>query len=253
MIDPVTLLLYAAALLVATVAQRVIGLGFGLIMGPVSVMVAGPIAAVPLNCIFATVGCALMLPGVWRDVDWRRLAWLVLPAIPASVAGLLLARTVPADALRIAVGVVTITGLLLSLAFTRSRHTLDGPATRITAGLAIGGLNAAVGVGATPVGAYALVSRWTPRTMAATMQPFWVVLNLSTLAGRELLVPQGFPEWPWWAWLGASAAAALGTLLAHRIAHLVPERAARVTIVVLSLAGGAAVIASGVAGLLAAA
>ena len=89
--------------------------------------------------------------------------------------------------------------------------------------------------------------------LAATMQPFWVVLNLATLAGRELLVPAGFPEWPWWAWLGAAGAAALGTLLAHRIAHRVPERAARITIVVLSLAGGAAVIASGVAGLLAAA
>ncbi|MGM1029382.1 MAG: sulfite exporter TauE/SafE family protein [Actinomycetota bacterium] len=253
MIDPVTLLLYAAALLVATVAQRVIGLGFGLVMGPVSVMVAGPIAAVPLNCIFAAIGCTLMLPSVWRDVDWRRLTWLVVPAIPASVAGLLVARVVPTDALRIAVGVVTIAGLLVSIAFTRSRHTLDGPATRIASGLAIGGLNAAVGVGAPPVGVYALVSRWEPRVLAATMQPFWVVLNLATLAGRQLLVPSGFPEWPWWAWLGAAAAAALGTLLAHRIAHRVPARVARTTIVVLSLAGGAAVIVSGVAGLLASA
>lgn len=252
MIDPVTLLLYAAALLVATVAQRVIGLGFGLVMGPVSVMVAGPIAAVPLNCIFSVIGCILMLPGVWRDVDWRRLTWLLAPAIPASVAGLLVARVVPTDALRIAVGVVAIAGLLVSVAFTRTRHTLDGPTTRIASGFAIGSLNAAVGVGAPPVGVYALVSRWDPRVLAATMQPFWVVLNLATLAGRQLLVPSGFPEWPWWAWLGAAAAAALGTLLAHRIAHLVPERAARATIVVLSLAGGAAVIASGVAGLLAA-
>lgn len=252
MIDPVTLLLYAAALFVATVAQRVIGLGFGLVMGPVSVIVAGPIAAVPLNCIFAAIGCTLMLPGVWRDVDWRRLAWLLVPAIPASAVGLLLARMVPTDALRIAVGIVTIAGLLISVAFTRTTHTLDGPLTRVTSGLAIGSLNAAVGVGAPPVGAYALISRWDPRALAATMQPFWVVLNLATLAGRQLLVPEGFPEWPWWAWVGAAGAAALGTVLAHRIAHRVPARAARVAIVVLSLAGGAAVIVSGVAGLLAA-
>ena len=252
MIDPITLLLYAAALLVATVAQRVIGLGFGLIMGPVSVMVAGPIAAVPLNCIFSAIGCALMLPGVWRAVDWRRMAWLLVPALPATVAGLLVARIVPTDALRIAVGIVAIAGLLVSVAFTHTQHTLDGPATRIASGLAIGGLNAAVGVGAPPVGVYALVSRWDPRVLAATMQPFWVVLSLATLASRELLVPEGFPDWPWWAWAGASAAAALGTLLAHRIAHRVPARAARATIVVLSLAGGTAVIVSGVAGLLAA-
>ena len=178
--------------------------------------------------------------------------WLLLPALPATVAGLLVARAVPTDALRIAVGIVAIAGLLVSVAFTRTEHTLDGPATRIASGLAIGGLNAAVGVGEPPVGVYALVSRWDPRVLAATMQPFWVVLNVATLASRQLLVPEGFPDWPWWAWAGAAAAAALGTVLAHRIAHRVPARVARIAIVVLSLAGGAAVIESGVTGLLAA-
>ncbi len=253
MIDPVTLLLYAAALFVATVAQRVVGLGFGLVMGPVSAIVAGPIAAVPLNCIFAIVACGLMLPGVWRDVDWRRMTWLLLPAIPASVAGLLVARMVPTDALRIAVGIVAIAGLLLSVVFTRTSHTLDGAGTRITSGIAIGGFNAAVGVGAPLVGAYALVSRWDPRVMAATMQPFWVVLNVVTLVERQLLVPDGFPEWPWWAWAGSAGAAAIGTLFAHRIADHVPAALARATIVVLSIAGGIAVIATGVFGLLGAA
>ncbi len=252
MIDPVTLLLYAAALFVATVAQRVVGLGFGLVMGPVSVMVAGPIAAVPLNCVFAVVACGLMLPGVWRDIDWRRLSWLLLPAIPASAAGLLVARMVSTDALRIAVGIITIAGVLVSVVFTRSSLTLDGPGTRIAAGVAIGSCNAAVGVGAPLVGMYSLVSRWDPRVMAASMQPFWVVLNLATLAERQLLVPDGFPQWPWWAWLGASAAAALGTVLAHRIAHRVPASVARWTIIGLSIAGGLAVIATGVAGLLSA-
>lgn len=252
MIDPVTLLLYAAALFVATVAQRVIGLGFGLVMGPASVMVAGPIAAVPLNCIFAIIACGLMLPGVWREVDWRRLAWLLAPAIPSSVVGLLVARVLPTDALRIAVGILAIAGVLVSVAFTRTSRTLDGPGARISSGLAIGGFNAAVGVGAPLVGMYVLVSRWDTRVMTATMQPFWVALNAATLLERQLLVPDGFPHWPWWAWLGAAVAAALGTLLAHRIAHRVPARAARATIVVLSLAGGTAVIVSGVAGLLAA-
>lgn len=251
MIDPVTLLLYAAALFVATVAQRVVGLGFGLVMGPVSALVAGPIAAVPLNCIFAVVACSLMLPGVWRDIDWRRMAWLLAPAIPAGVVGLLAARMVPTDALRIAIGIVTIVGVLVSVAFHRSSHTLDGPTTRIASGFAIGGFNAAVGVGAPLVGMYSLLSRWDTRVMAATMQPFWVILNLVTLAERQLLVPDGFPEWPWWAWLGASAAAALGTLFAHRIAEHITAAAARWTIIVLSVVGGAVVIVTGVAGLLA--
>lgn len=251
MIDPVTLLLYAAAMLVATVAQRVVGLGFGLVMGPVSAIVAGPIGAVPLNCIFGIVACGCMVPGVWRDIDWRRLLWLVVPAVPASIAGLLLARVVSTDALRIAIGIVTIAGVLLSVAFTRTSHTLDGPTTRIASGIAIGGFNASVGVGAPLVGAYSLVSRWEPRVMAATMQPFWVVLNVITLTERQLLVPDGFPQWPWWAWAAGAATAALGTVLAHRIAHRVPKRVARMAIIALSVVGGIAVIATGVAGILA--
>lgn len=249
MIDPFTLLLYAVAIVVATVSQRVIGIGFGLVMGPVSAIVAGPIAAVPLNCIFAIVACSLMLPGVWRDVDWRRLLWLLLPAVPASIAGLLLARVVSTDALRITIGIVAIAGVLVSVVFTRSSHTLDGPPTRILSGAAIGGFNAAVGVGAPLVGAYALVSRWNPRVLAATMQPFWVILNLVTLVERQVLVPDGFPQWPWWAWLGAGAAAAAGTLFAHRIADRISPRVARWTIIVLSLVGGAAVIVTGIIGL----
>lgn len=251
MIDPLTLLLYAAAVFVATVSQRVIGLGFGLVMGPVSAIVAGPIAAVPLNCIFAVIACALMLPGVWRDVDWRRLTWLLVPAAIASVGGLLLARAVPTDALRIGVGLVTIVGVLVSVAFQRTAHTLDGAPTRILSGIGIGLCNSAVGVGAPVVGIYSLVSRWDTRVFAATMQPFWVILNLVTLAERQLLVPDGFPEWPWWAWLGASAAAVIGTVFAHRIAHRVPERVARWSIIGLSIAGGLAVIVTGVLGLLA--
>nr|WP_277603985.1 sulfite exporter TauE/SafE family protein [Agrococcus sp. ARC_14] len=244
-------MLYAAALFVASVAQRVVGLGFGLVMGPVSAIVAGPIAAVPLNCIFGIVACGLMIPGVWRDIDWRRMAWLLAPAIPASIAGLLIARMVPTDALRIAIGIIAILGVLVSVVFHRSRHTLDGPTTRIATGVAIGGFNAAVGVGAPLVGMYSLVSRWEPRVMAATMQPFWVGLNVTTLVERQLLVPDGFPEWPWWAWLGASAATAIGTLFAHRIAHRVSATAARTTIIVLSIVGGAVVIVTGIVGLLA--
>lgn len=249
MIDPLTLLLYAAAILVATVAQRVVGLGFGLVMGPVSAIVAGPIGAVPLNCIFGIVACGLMVPGVWRDIDWRRMTWLVVPAVAASIGGLLLARVVATDALRIAIGVVTIAGVLLSVAFTRTSRTIDGPAARVVSGIAIGGFNASVGVGAPLVGAYSLVSRWEPRVMAATMQPFWVVLNSVTLVERQLLVPDGFPQWPWWAWLGAAGAAAVGTLFAQRIAHLVPARVARLAIIVLSMIGGLAVIVTGIAGL----
>ncbi len=249
MIDALPLAVLCVALLVATVSQRVAGMGFGLVMGPTAALLVGPIAAVVLVNVTAIVACGLILPRVWRDIDWRRLAWIGIPAAIASIGGLLLARVVSADLLRIAVGAVAILGVVLALAFTRTEHRLDGPVTRLVAGSTIGVLNASVAVGAPAVGVYQIVSRWEPRAFAATMQPFWVLVSASTLLERQLLVPQGWPEWPWWAWLAVVAATAAGTLVAEPIARRLPARAVRIAIVVLSILGGGAVIVAGAIGL----
>lgn len=250
MIDPLALGVFCAALLVACIAQRVVGLGFGLVMAPVAALVAGPIAALPLNAVFSVIACSLMLPGVWRDIDWRRMLWLLVPAVVASIPGLLLARAVSPDSLRIAVGLITLGGVVVSVALQRTEHRFDGPLTRTASGAAIGVMNAAVTTGAPAVGIYSLVSRWDPRPFSASMQPFWVGLGLVTIAERQLLVPDGWPEWPWWAWLAGTVAAVVGTLFAHPIAHRVRPGAARWAVVVLSLLGGTAIIWQGVQGIM---
>lgn len=249
MIDALPLAVLCVALLVATLSQRVAGMGFGLVMGPTAALLVGPIAAVVLVNVMAIVACGLILPRVWRDIDWRRLAWIGIPAAALSIAGLLLARVVSADLLRIAVGAVAILGVVLATLFVRTEHRLDGPVTRVTSGGLIGLLNAAVGVGAPAVGVYQIVSRWEPRSFAATMQAFWPIVSIATLVERQLLVPDGWPEWPWWAWLAGVVATAAGTLIAEPIARRIPARAVRIAIVALSILGGAAVIVAGVVGL----
>ena len=69
MIDALPLAILCVALLLATLSQRVAGMGFGLVMGPTAALLVGPIAAVVLVNVMAIVACGLILPRVWRDMS----------------------------------------------------------------------------------------------------------------------------------------------------------------------------------------
>lgn len=247
--DSLSLLITCASLVVATIAQRVVGMGFGIIMAPIVAIVAGPFAAVLVVNIYAILACALMLPNVWRHIDWGRLVWLVIPAVVAGVPGLLVARAADADVLRIGVGAVALLGVAVSVLFSRGTRTIDGPAVRVASGASIGLLNASVALGAPPVAVYSMLSRWSGPSFTATMQPFWVVLSGLTLVQRQLVSPGGAPAWPWWGWVAAALATAAGSVAAEPVARLVSNRLARIGVVGLSLASGLAVTAVGAWGL----
>nr|WP_276511242.1 sulfite exporter TauE/SafE family protein [Kineosphaera limosa] len=245
------LLITCASLVIATIAQRVVGMGFGIIMAPVVAIVAGPLAAVLVVNIFAALACALMVPSLWRDIDWRRWCWLTPFAAIAGAAGLLVARTSDADVLRVGVGTAAILSVIVSVRFARADHVIDGPAVRAGSGAAIGFLNSLVALGAPAITVYSMLSRWSGPSFSATMQPFWVVVSLVTLAQRQVIAPGGAPAWPWWGWVAAAVATIVGTLAAEPVARRIPPRVARLGVIVLSLASGIAVTGVGIAGLLA--
>ncbi|GMA40348.1 sulfite exporter TauE/SafE family protein [Mobilicoccus caccae] len=246
----VSLLITCASLVVATIAQRVVGMGFGIIMAPVVAIVAGPYSAVLVVNLFAALACALMVPYLWRDIDWGRLLWLVVPASFGSIVGLLLARVTDADVLRLGVGVAAILGVVVSVVFERGEHTVDAAAARTASGTTIGILNSAVALGAPAIAVYSMLSRWSGPSFSATMQPFWVVLSLMTLLQRQVIAPGGAPAWPWWGWACAAMATVVGSITAERVAHRVTPRAARLAVIVLSLTAGLSVTGVGIFGLL---
>lgn len=240
----------SVALVVAPIAQRAVGMGFGIIMAPVVALVAGPLAAVLVCNLYAALACGLMVPRLWRDIDWGRWWPLTIAAVIGSVPGLFVVRLADVDWLRIGVGTAAILGVVLSVAFARTQHTIDGPAVRVAAGGGIGLLNAAVALGAPAIAVYTMLSRWSGPSFTATMQPFWVVVCLLTLAQRQVIAPGGAPAWPWWGWLLAAIATVAGTLAAEPVARRISARVARLGVIALSLTSGVTVTAVGVAGLL---
>jgi uncharacterized membrane protein YfcA len=100
--------LVVAALLVAVILQAATGFGFALLAGPSLYAVMAPDRAVALLLILGLCVNVLVLAGERRTlaVDWVGLVPAMLAAIPGLPIGALLVRVLPADALRIAIGVI---------------------------------------------------------------------------------------------------------------------------------------------------
>ncbi|ROR64751.1 sulfite exporter TauE/SafE family protein [Agrococcus jenensis] len=247
--DLLSFVVALVAVLIGAVGQRMIGMGWGLVVTPAIALVAGPLAAVLVVNLYGAIACLVILPQVWRDVDWRRLLWIAIPAVALMVPGLLLAKGLDTDLLRVVVGAIAIAGVVISVAFTRASRTHDGPVLRVATGTAIGVLNASVGMGAPAVGVYSLVSGWQDRTFVATMQPFWVLVSGAIVVVRPFVAPDGSPDWPLWAWLVLAVPVVAGVLLGNRLAHLVNRTVVRAAIIGLSVLGGGALIVTGAMGL----
>jgi len=239
------------ALAIGALAQRTVGMGFGLVVTPTMVLAVGPIEAVLVVNVFGIVACAMIIGRVWRDIDWRGLAWLVVPAIALTIPGILLAQAADADALKIAVGVLALVGVAVSAGFASTERALDGAPLRITTGALVGALNSSVGLGAPVIGMFAILSRWDHRVFAATMQPFWILLSLSTVLSRQVVAPGGAPPWEWWMWLVAVAPVLLGVVVGERVAARIDQRIARRAVIAFSLLSGVAVLVTGIVGLVA--
>jgi uncharacterized membrane protein YfcA len=96
------------ALLLAVALQTATGFGFALLAGPSLYAVMSPAHAVALLLILGLAVNVLVLAGERRSlqVDWGGLAPAMLAALPGLPIGALLVRVLPADALRIAIGVI---------------------------------------------------------------------------------------------------------------------------------------------------
>jgi uncharacterized protein len=123
------------ALLLAVVLQAATGFGFALLAGPSLYAVMAPVHAVALLLILGLAVNVLVLGGERRKlaVDWEGLRPAMLAALPGLPIGAVLVRVLPADALRVAIGVIV-------CVLVGHRLLRRGPATRPAAGRGIAAL-----------------------------------------------------------------------------------------------------------------
>lgn len=235
-----------ALLVLAVVLQRLTGVGFAMMLAPFVVVMIGPHAGVMLTNVLAIVAPALVVPLVWKDIEWSKLAIIVPAALAVMPLFGWLAAATPQGPLYIVVAVLVILGLSVSLVASRSSRAVDGGLARGLTGAGVGAGVVLAGVGGPAITIYTVLSRWRIRTFAATMQPMWVMVSIGGFGTKWAISGDEFPAFPWWFWVGCLAAILTGLLIAHVIRPWVSDLLARRTVIVLAFVGALTSLGMGI-------
>ncbi|MET8054959.1 sulfite exporter TauE/SafE family protein [Streptosporangium sp. NPDC005286] len=231
-------LLLGGIVLLGASVQRLAGIGFALVAVPALVLLLGPAEGVVLaNCAAGAIS-AIGLVGTWREVRLTAMVPLVAAAACTVPAGAWVAARLPEPMLLVGMGVLVSVAVLLVMWGSRV-PALRGAGGAVAAGAASGFMNSSAGVGGPAVSLYAVNAGWTVREFVPNAQFYGVVVNALSVTAK------GVPKLTVPLWLLVAAGIAAGAVLGKALAERVPERRARVLVLLLALVGGFTTIGKG--------
>ena len=204
-----------AIALAAFVVRGVSGFGSSMVgIGGLSLLLP-PQQVVPAFLALELLTTAHLLPGVWRQIDWRSLRWVIGGCLLATPLGLTLLAGLDADSMRLGVSLclLVIAALMLSgLAQRWAPKQTPGPLGALAVGAVSGALNGAVGISGPPaiVFYFATTAAATSRATLIAYFLFTDVWALALAGGAGLLTSAALPlivaALPWslaGIWLGS--------------------------------------------------
>lgn len=239
------LIVVLVAVFVAAIAQRVTGMGFALMAAPPLIIATGPLTGVMLAIIAGGFSSLVMVGRVWRDIQWSRALALSGAAVLGIALGAVAAAQSPRALLQVVIGLVVLAALGMAPLLARRRPTSAGPAATGVAGFSSGVLNATAGLAGPPITIYAVLSRWSQREFAATLQPYFIITTVITLVMKLWVTPDAWPQLAPWAWGALLAAVVVGMLLGEWLGKRIPDHGARRAVIVIAVVGAIATIVDG--------
>ncbi|GAA4206400.1 sulfite exporter TauE/SafE family protein [Streptosporangium oxazolinicum] len=222
--------------------QRLAGIGFALVAVPGLVLLLGPSEGVVLaNCAAGAISAA-GLAGTWRQVHLAAMVPLVAAAACTVPVGAWVAARLPEPVLLAGTGVLVSVAALLVMWGARV-PALRGVKGAVAAGAASGFMNSSAGVGGPVVSLYAVNAGWTVRRFVPNAQFYGLAVNALSAAVK------GLPQLTTPVWLLIAAAIAAGSVIGAALARRVPERPARLIVLLLALSGGLVTLGKGLWGL----
>lgn len=235
---------------VATALQRITGLGFAMLTAPFAVVALGTHQGIMLTTVLAVIASLFMLPSMWRDINWSRVAWIGIPATVSIVPAAWLGAHIDGAVIYLLVGVLVIIGLSVALLMQGSAQPITNRPAQILTGVGAGAGSVLAGIGGPAMTIFGVVSRWPVASFAASLQPMWIMIASATLAGRWWFMGSTVPELSWWMWLLAAAGIAIGMWVGQRALGKVKDRVVFGVVVVLAMTGAVLSVITGVAELL---
>jgi uncharacterized membrane protein YfcA len=238
--------LAAIAALVGAFIQSATGFGFALVLSPALFAVLEPEEAVgTLLVLGPALNLLVLVEGGWH-ADWRRVAPMLLAALPGLVVGVLLLSALSKEALQVMVGLAVIGAGAWQLRVRRRsgprRPTELPPAAGWAVGFLSGTLTTSISVSGPPIVLWLEAHGVRPAEFRASLAASFLALNLAGWV--VLLVAEGSSS------LDAGVVAPLlGLVLAGHLLGAVafrrldPERFFGIALALVLCAGAASLVA----------
>lgn len=230
--------------------QRVSGMGVGMIAAPALSVLLGPVAGVSLSNVAASVSALILFLMLRRHVDWPRFLRLAPLLVLGSFAGAWAVAALDHGWLEILLGLSILVAIAAALGL-QQRFTLTGHAAVYGSGAVAGFMNTTAGIAGPALAVYAVGARWEQRSWAATLQPVFLLANLTSLATKALVgqaVPDGVHV-PATVWAAVLLGGPLGVLIGSRLARRVDPVQARRLALCIATVGGVLALVRGVVSL----
>jgi uncharacterized membrane protein YfcA len=166
----------------ASLVMGLAGFGIGLVSLALLPYVMSPADAIVLMTLYAAAFALAIFVPVRRDFTPGRVGDLVLGTVAGTPLGVWALASVEASLLNRLIGLMLLVAVALEWA-GRSPARLAGRRWGIGAGVLAGVIGGAVGTPGPPVVLYATTQGWSPRTIKANLQAFFLVNQVVILAG----------------------------------------------------------------------
>jgi len=210
----------------------------------------GPASGVILVNLIAVCSSLLIIPNVWRDIDWHRLYPIALAAIPGVLLGAWLTVALDTAWLELLIGVSLVVGLIATIVVPKRQAPRELPVRRFFLGSAAGMVSTTAGSGGPVILMYASMAGWPFRTLAATIQPYFTSTALFAMISKTIANPANFPRLHALEWLSVLAAVIVGVMVANRLARRIPVRVAKIGAYAIAILGASITMIRAVNGLL---
>ncbi len=248
-----TLIALHAAVLAAALLQAATGIGFGVIAGPIILMVMNSGSAVQVTILLSLLIAVVLAPSLYRQVHKKVLGRLLLGTLVGLPLGIVVFLNVSLDvlmllaALAVLLMALSVSGLLeLPL---RKGETSRGEAQNLAIGVLSGAMSASLAMPG-PVAAARMSSLAFPKeTIRATILVMFVFSYSAAFAFQVGLV--GFSEAAWSLTTSLLPATLIGVLIGRLLVARISERTFRRLIVVVLVATSLSLFVNSFDGLLA--
>jgi uncharacterized protein len=175
----------SAVLFVASAIRSALGFGEALVAVPLLALVIPVEVAAPVAVLASITIALIAVLQDWRHIHVRSAVGLVLSTVTGIPWGLLLLKSVPEAAVKMALAAVIIAFSAYSVLGHRRMEVANGGYSWLF-GFAAGVLGGVYGMNGPPLAIYGTLCGWSPKQFRATLQGYFLPASLIGMCGYGL-------------------------------------------------------------------